>query len=66
MELYYPVQIFKAPSCGVGNQRINKNKRDLNKKRNRVKSEGRSSEEITKNMCAKCLYFHALTTPVKG
>jgi hypothetical protein len=55
MELYYPVQILKAPSCGVGNQRMNKNKRDMNKKRSRKKSEGGFGEEITKNMCENFL-----------
>jgi hypothetical protein len=35
MEVYYPIQIFKAPSCEVENQRINMNKKDTNKIRSR-------------------------------
>ena len=35
MDVYYPIQIFKAPSCEVENQRINKKKKDTNKMRSR-------------------------------
>jgi hypothetical protein len=53
VELYYPVQVFKAPSCGVENQRINKNNREKNKKRRSRKREERVSEETKKNMYDK-------------
>jgi len=59
MEIYYSVQIFKAPSCEVENQRINRNKRDMNKK-SRRKYEERFNEEITKNMYEKVFIFMVL------
>ena len=63
MEVYYPVQIFKAKSCEVENRRIKKNKRDMNKK-SRRKNEGRFNEEIKKNMHEKSFYFYGFTTHV--
>jgi hypothetical protein len=43
MEVYYPIQIFKASSCEVENRRINKNERDMNKKSRR-----KSVEDLTR------------------
>lgn len=57
MELYYPVQIYKAPSCEVEIQRISKNKRDMNKKRSWRQSERRFSDEITKNTYEKGFFL---------
>jgi hypothetical protein len=35
MELYDSIEIFKAPSCEVKNQKISKNEKDTNKTRSR-------------------------------
>jgi hypothetical protein len=63
MEVYYPVQMFKAPLCEVENQIINKNKSNMDKK-NRRKFEGRFNEEITNNICEKSFYIYGFTTHV--
>jgi len=63
VEVYYPVQIFKAPLCEVENQRINENKKDTNKIRSRRKSVGRFSEE-KRRIGMKNFYFYGFTTPV--
>jgi phosphopantetheinyl transferase len=36
MEVCYPIHLFKASSCEVENQRINKDKKDTNKIRSRI------------------------------